>query len=148
MKNNLVCSPKTWKYTQEKVTLSAPSAPCPYWWEWNLSRTVSASNWVRVLSPCAWGHRWLPQDLGFILGRLPADWHFPAWWFTGRGLSSARTSPGPPPEDCLPWTISRWLRLEMWAAVLGRSHGGIHIGQDPAGKQMAHPNQDNLRKAS
>ena len=33
-------------------------------------------------------------------------------------------------------------------AVLGRSHGGIHVGQDPAGKQVAHPNQGNLRKAS
>lgn len=30
VKDNFVHSPQTWKYTQEKVSLSAPSAPCPF----------------------------------------------------------------------------------------------------------------------
>ncbi|OWK01125.1 RECK, partial [Cervus elaphus hippelaphus] len=31
VKDNFVHSPQAWKYTQEKVSLSAPSAPCPYY---------------------------------------------------------------------------------------------------------------------
>lgn len=72
VKNNLVCSPKTWKPGKSNRSVHHLPLP-PTSEEWNLSRTVSASVGQGPFLVLV-GNRWLPQDLGFILGRLPADW--------------------------------------------------------------------------